>query len=70
MLRLASMLYSLIASSLASACVVIALVSGAGTLGSLLLAAGAGFLLALPVSWAVARQITAPRGPARVRSGH
>jgi hypothetical protein len=58
MLRLASMLYSIIGTSLAGSAIVIALVAGQTTLQPILLAAALGFVAAVPVSWAVARQIT------------
>lgn len=57
MFRLASILYSLISTSLAGTGVIAVLVAGYGTLIPILAAATAGFVLALPVSWYVARQI-------------
>lgn len=57
MFRLASILYSLISTSLAGTGVIAVLVAGYGTLIPILAAAAAGFVLALPVSWYVARQI-------------
>lgn len=57
MLRLASLLFSLIATSLAGTGVIIVLVAGYGTLTPILIAAATGFVLAAPVSWAVARQL-------------
>ena len=58
MLRLASMLYSIIGTSLAGALIVLALVAGFTTAQPLLIAAVAGFVLALPFSWLVAQKIT------------
>ncbi len=57
MLRLASMLYSLIGSSLAGAGVIAVLVAGFVSVQAILLAAAAGAILALPVAWLVARQL-------------
>lgn len=57
MFRLASILYSLISTSLAGTGVIAVLVAGYGTLIPILAAAAAGFVLALPVSWYVAGQI-------------
>ncbi|WP_138469757.1 hypothetical protein [Poseidonocella sp. HB161398] len=59
MLRLAALLYSLIGPTLAGTGTVIALVAGISSLAGLLLAAGAGALLALPVSWGVAKRLYA-----------
>ena len=57
MFRLASILYSLISTSLAGSAVIAVLVAGYGTLMPILWAAAVGFILALPVSWVVAKQI-------------
>ncbi len=57
MFRLASILYSLISTSLAGSFVIAVLVAGYGTLTPILIAAAAGFVAALPLSWMVARQI-------------
>ncbi|MGI3165290.1 CTP synthetase [Pseudooceanicola sp. 200-1SW] len=57
MLRLASILYSLISTTLAGSFVVVALVTGQDTLRPILIAAAAGFLVALPVAYLVARRI-------------
>lgn len=58
MLRLASLLYSIIGSTLAGSFIVVALVLGFTTASPLIVAAAVGFVAALPVSWLVARQIT------------
>ncbi len=58
MLRLASILYSIISTSLAGTAVIAVLVAGFGTLVPILVAAGAGAILALPISWLVAREIS------------
>lgn len=55
--RLPLTIFSLIAPTLAGVGVVIALVSGMTTLSSLAASAGAGVLLAGPVSWYVARAL-------------
>ena len=57
MLRLAMLLYSLIGSTLAGSAIVAVLVAGFGTLMPILAAAAAGFALAAPVSWGVARAL-------------
>jgi len=58
MLRLASILYSVIATSMAGIGVIVVLVAGYDTLVPILVAAAIGAVVALPVSWAVARQMT------------
>jgi len=57
MLRLAAVLFSLISTTLMGVGIVAVLVAGAGTLTPILAAAAVGFVLALPVSWQVARAI-------------
>lgn len=57
MLRLMMTLFSMIATTLMGVGVVIALTTGYGTLQPLLLAAAVGFVVALPVSWLVARAL-------------
>ncbi|MCL7409201.1 CTP synthetase [Marivivens donghaensis] len=57
MLRLASILYSLIGTTLAGSLVVAALTMGYDTLNPILIAAGVGFVAALPVTWLVAKAI-------------
>ena len=57
MLRLAGILYSLISTSLAGTAVIAVLVAGYGTLLPILVAAAAGFVLALPVAYFVAKAI-------------
>lgn len=57
MLRLASILYSIISTSLAGTGVIAVLVTGYDTLVPILLAAAVGAIIALPISWLVARQI-------------
>ena len=55
--RLASILYSLIGTTLAGSLVIAALVMGYDALSPILIAAVAGFIMAVPVSWLVAKQI-------------
>ncbi|MBP9182785.1 MAG: CTP synthetase [Fuscovulum sp.] len=57
MARLMMILYSMIGTALAGSAVVAALTMGHDTLQPILVAAAAGAILALPVSWYVARQI-------------
>ncbi|MEL7211616.1 MAG: CTP synthetase [Pseudomonadota bacterium] len=57
MIRLALTLYTMAAPTFAGIGVVIALVSGYGTLVPILAAAGIGFVLAIPAAYLVAKQI-------------
>lgn len=57
MLRLTLLMFSIISTALMGSAVIIALTIGQDTLIPILVAAAAGFLLAIPVSWLVARQI-------------
>lgn len=57
MYRVASLIYSIVSTSLAGTLIVVALVAGYDTGRSILLAAAIGFSLAIPVAWLVARQI-------------
>jgi hypothetical protein len=56
-MRLMVILYSMIATAVAGTGVIAVLTAGYGTLWPIVAAAGAGALLAVPVAWAVARQI-------------
>ncbi len=58
MIRLASILYSIIATTLSGTGVIAVLVMGYVTLPAILMAAGVGALLALPISYMVAYKIT------------
>lgn len=58
MRNLAFFFYSLIATTLAGVCVVVALVAGFTTMIPLLAAAGLGALLAIPLTVLVARALT------------
>ena len=57
MLRLVGILYSLIATTLAGTGVIAVLTAGYGTPVPILFGAGLGALLALPVTWYVARAL-------------
>jgi len=57
MFRLASMLYSIIGTTFSGSFIIGALVTGHDTLNPILLAAAVGAVVALPVSWLVARAI-------------
>lgn len=62
MSRLFLLLFSLIGPSLAGVGVIAVLTMGLVTLKPILIAAGAGFALGLPVAWAVMRQLAGPEG--------
>ena len=57
MIRLATILYSLIATTLAGTAVVVVLTAGYGTLVPIVAAAAVGATLALPVSYLIAREV-------------
>jgi len=57
MLRLASILYSLIGTTVAGTLVIAALTMGYDTLQPILIAAAVGFLVAVPVTWLVTKGI-------------
>lgn len=57
-MRLMMVLYSMIATALAGSAVVAVLTAGYGTLWPIVIAAAAGAVLAVPVAWVVARQIS------------
>ena len=57
MLRLATMLYTVIGSTLAGTAVIAVLVAGYTTLTPILIAAGVGALVAIPATWFIARMI-------------
>ncbi len=56
-MRLMMVLYSMIATAVAGSGVIAVLSAGYDTLWPILIAAAAGAVLALPVAWAVAKQI-------------
>ena len=57
MTRLMMLLFSMVATTLMGVGVIIALTTGFGTLKPILLAAAVGLVLALPVSWLIARKL-------------
>ena len=57
MIRLASILYSLIGTTLAGSAIVVALVMGFDDLQPILVAAALGALAALPAAWFVAKRL-------------
>ena len=57
MFRLASILYALIGTTLAGIGIIAVLTAGYGDFKPIIIAALAGFLIAMPVAWYVARQI-------------
>jgi hypothetical protein len=57
MTRLTLILFSIISTSLMGTGIVVALTMGMDTLTPILVAAALGFVLAIPASWLVARQI-------------
>jgi predicted PurR-regulated permease PerM len=57
MTRLTALLFSIIAPSLMGVAVIVALTTGMDTLQPIVIAAAIGFVLAVPVSWLVARQL-------------
>ena len=61
MLRLASILYFIIGPSVAGACVIAALVTGYDTLQPILLAAGVGAIIAVPLSYVIASALLSPK---------
>ena len=59
MLRLASILYAIVGTTMAGILVVVALASGYDTLNYILIAAGLGAVLAFPASFFIAKAIKA-----------
>jgi predicted PurR-regulated permease PerM len=57
MFRLAMILFSIISITLAGMAVIAVLVAGYDTLVPILIAAGSGYLVALPVTWLVTRAV-------------
>ncbi len=57
-MRLMMVLYSIIATALAGSGVVAVLTAGYATLWPIVIAAAVGAVLAVPVTWVVARQIS------------
>ena len=61
MIRLAMLLFSLISTTLMGTAIVVVLVIGYGTLQPIILAAALGFVVAMPVSWIIARSLYGTR---------
>jgi len=59
MFRLATMLFTIIGSTLAGSAVVAILVAGYTTLVPILIAAGVGLLVGIPVTWIITKKIYA-----------
>ena len=57
MLRLATMLFAMVATALSGTAVIAVLVAGTNSVATILLAAAAGFIAAMPVSWLIAKNI-------------
>jgi predicted PurR-regulated permease PerM len=57
MLRLTLVLFSMISTALMGSAIIVALTIGQDTLTPILVAAAIGFVVAIPVSWLVARQL-------------
>ena len=61
MVRLTLLLYSFISATLAGILIIAVLAAGYGTTMPIIYAAIAGFVMAFPVSWIVAKKISAMR---------
>lgn len=61
MLRLTLLMYSILSGTLAGTAIIAVLVAGFGTMMPIIYAAIAGFVLALPVSWGVAKKLSSLR---------
>ncbi|MEF3046858.1 CTP synthetase [Pseudotabrizicola sp. L79] len=57
MTRLMMLMFTIVSTSLMGAAIVVALTMGLDTLRPILMAAAIGFVVAIPVSWFIARQI-------------
>jgi len=57
MLRLTLLMYSFISATLAGIAIVVVLAAGYGTTMPIIYAAIAGFVIAFPVSWLVAKKV-------------
>ncbi|WP_456390954.1 CTP synthetase [Profundibacter sp.] len=58
MLRLTLLMYTVLSGTLAGIAIIAVLVAGYGTQMPIIYAAAAGFILALPVSWIIAKKIS------------
>lgn len=57
MLRLMSVIFSMVATTLMGVAIVAALTAGLDTLTPILMAAAGGFVVSVPVSWLLARKL-------------
>lgn len=57
MTRLMMILFSMISTTLMGVAIVVALVTGYDTLYPIIIAAALGFVISVPVSWIIAKQI-------------
>lgn len=62
MLRLALILFTLVSAALAGTGVIVVLSLGEVDLPAILIGAGAGFVLAIPVSWLIAKRLYSASG--------
>ncbi|KPU82548.1 CTP synthetase [Marinosulfonomonas sp. PRT-SC04] len=58
MLRLTLLMYSILSGTLAGTAIIAVLVAGYGTKMPIIYAALAGFLVAIPISWLIAKKIS------------
>ena len=58
MLRLTLLMYSILSGTLAGTAIIAVLVAGYDTKMPIIYAAAAGFILALPISWMVAKKLS------------
>ena len=61
MFRLMMLLYSIASVTLAGIAIIVVLAAGYGTTKPIIAAAVAGFLVAVPVAWAVAKKLSSLR---------
>lgn len=57
MTRLMMILFSMISTTLMGVAIIVALVTGYDTLYPIIIAAAVGFVISIPVSWIIAKQI-------------
>lgn len=61
MIRLAAVIYALTGPTLAGILIVAALATGLDTLRPILIAAGVGFVVAVPLAYVIAKELSRPR---------
>ena len=59
MFRLAAILFSMISTTVAGIAVIVVLSMGYDTMMPIVVAAGLGFVVSIPITWVIAKQITA-----------